>query len=645
MRGHDPLLVEELNGYWNRGDTDTCPPDHFTEFINHRTIESGFETRYGVREIKASTSPLRIWPYPDSQLGDGYLELRSDNKIYHSWGGISAGVPSFTTFQVSNVITGMTDFAFISINGRAYISPSTSTNLGGLPGEFIYVYDGGGVNMMRKAAGTGPTIAEGAMTAANSATAGNVEAGIHVFGVVYETNSGYLTQIGPSAAYPTVNATGGFKVDLAAIPIFGGGGGTLITKRHIVASKLIDPTTYNGDPASYQLFFVPGGTIANNTTTTLTVNFFDSELIDDASHLLDLLPELPSVSGFGTYHNRMLAWDIADDFGDANDGINVCMVSYAGEPEAIDTINGFIQVPRLGTGITYCQEYRDVLYVMQFNKISAFNDNGDVPTSWPSAVVDQGLGCGKYGVVQVGIYGGINVENFITLNDQGIYMFTGNLATPELSWKIKDYWRSINFADIILGKVQGYNDSLNQFLYIVLPNQGTILVGDYSDGLTAEKIKWSKWTFSNTPGSILLFDKDNKLFISFPSGIHWIAPLTTNDTYAGASAVKIPDPIVIGALLPNTNDDNQMHYCGARLRVSGSGTLRCKLYGLDNTVTNTLPNQTLSTTPGKEYFLLGTLVSQKARLEMKTTGINETFKVNRYTLFSKAIYTSYPSVS
>src|SRR5882724_6921558 len=208
MRNHDPILIEDMNGYWNRGDIDTCPPEHFTEFINHKTIEGGFQTRDGVRVVKASTSPLRIWPYPDSGVGDGYLELRADNKIYHVYGGISFGVPSFTVFQVSNAITGMTDFAFVSINGRAYISPCTSTNLGGLSGEFIYVYDGGGVNMMRKAAGTGPTTAEGAMTAANSATAGNVEAGIHVFGVVYETNSGFLTQIGPSTAYPTVNADG-----------------------------------------------------------------------------------------------------------------------------------------------------------------------------------------------------------------------------------------------------------------------------------------------------------------------------------------------------------------------------------------------------------------------------------------------------
>ena len=645
MRDHDPILIEELNGFYSRGDIDTCPPDHFTEFINVQTLQSGVKTRDGVRVVKASTSPLRIWPYPDSGVGDGYLELRADNKIYHVYGGISGGVPSFTVFQVSNAITGMTDFCMVSINGRAYISPSTSTNLGGLPGEFIYVYDGNGVNMMRKAAGTGPTVAEGAMAAANSATVGNVEAGIHIFGVVYETNSGFLTKIGPDKAYPKVTATGGFKVDLTAIPIFAGGGGTLITKRHIVASKLINAATYNNDPASYQLFFVPNGVIANNTATTLTVNFFDSELISDASHLLDLLSSLKSVSGLGTYHNRLLAWDIADSFGDANDGINVCMISYPGEPEAMDTINGFIQVPRLGTGITHCQEYRDILYVAQFNKISAFNDNGDVPTSWPSAVIDQGLGCGKYGVVQVGIYGGINVGSFIALNDQGIHVFAGSLITPELSYKIKDYWLSIAFADIILGKIQGYNDSVNQQLIIVLPTQKVILVGDYSDGMTAEKIKWQKWLFDNTPGSIMLFDKDNKLFITFGTGVHWIQPTTTNDTYSGSAAVKIPDPTIIGALLPNQNDDVFNHFAGARLRISGSGTLQSKFYGLDSSVTNILPNQILSATPGKEYFLLGTLVSQKARLEMKTTAINETFKLNRYTVFVKPIYTSYPSVS
>ncbi len=630
MRDHEPLKLEDFRGYYNRGDIDSCPPDYQLDFFNIRTLESGFQTRQGIDGVGAGTvNSVRIYPYFDAGVGDGYLELRTDTKIYHVYGTIN----SWTTFQVSNAIAGMTDFEFISINGNAYISPSVNNNLGGLPGEFVYVYDGGGVNMMRKAAGTGPTIAEGAMAAANSATAGNVEAGVHVFGVVYETNSGFLTKIGPDNTLPIVTATGTKKVDLTAIPIFGGGGGTLITKRHIVASKLIAAADYNGDPTSYELFFVPGGTIANNTATTLTVNFFDSELITSAANLFDLLSEIPASGGLGTYHNRMLAWD--NSF-----GIAACIVSNAGEPEAFNSVNGIITIPKEGTGITYCQEYRDILYVMKFNKIVAFNDNGDVPSSWPDAVIDQGLGCGKRGVATVGIYGGTNVESFVAFNDQGIYSFTGNLTTPELSYVIKDYWSTITPLNINVGQVSGYVDPLHQLLYICIPELNTILVGDWSNGLNAEKIKWQTWVFTKSPKSILLFDKDNKLFIAFDVGVHYIHG--TADTYNGSAAAKIPDPLVTTALLPNENDENLIHYGGVRMRISGSGNLQATMLGMDSIVTNPLATTALSNAPGKDIFLLGNLISQKARLLLKTTAINETFKINRIILYTKDIYTSYP---
>lgn len=634
MRDHNPVILDEFNGLWARGDAEPCPVDCSTDFINLKFIESGFVTRDGLDIVLATaTSVLRIYNYPDAPL-DGFLELRSDNKIYHHTGAIG----SFNTFLVLGPITGMTDFAFVSINGRAYLSPTVNDNLGGLPGEFVYVYDGGQVNAARKAAGTAPTNAEGAMTAANSATAGNVEAGIHVFGVVYETNSGFLTQIGPDTL-PVVTADGTHKVDLAAIPIFGGGGGTLITKRHIVASKLIAPADYTGDTRSYQLFFVSGGTINDNTTTTLTVNFYDSELIEDASHLLDLRSTIPAVGGLGTYHNRMLAWDF-------DGGINICLVSAPGEPEAFDTVSGFIEIPREGTGISHCQEYRDILYVNRFDRTIAFNDNGDIPTSWPSATIDQGLGCGKHGLSTVSISaGGVNIESVIMVNDQGIHLFSGTFATPELSYKIKDYWLALPRSDIRTGKVSAFTNPVDQLIYVNIPSLNTVLIGDFANGMSANKIRWSKWVFGAIPNTMLLFDKDNKLFIGMPTGIHYINVGKTNDTISPSTAVAIPNPTMITALIgdeTNQDDENIYHFGGVRVRVTGSGLLRATYIGLDGILTNVLAPITMGTTPGQMPFALANLMNERARLQLQTTAINETLKVNKIICFTKPIYSSYP---
>lgn len=638
MRDHEPVFVEEFNGLYLRGDGFPCPIDHSPEFVNYKFNQSGFQTRDGIDIFLATTSVLKYYYYPDAGAGDGYLVLKSDNKIYHLVGAIGA----FVSFTVSNAIAGMTDFAFVSINGRAFISPTLNTNLSGLTGEFVYVYDGNQTTMMRKAAGTAPTTAEGALVPVNSATAGSVEAGVHVFGVVYETNSGFLTQIGPTIL-PTLTATGGKKVDLSAIPIFGGGGGTLITKRHIVASKLILAATYNAapDPKAYQLFFVPNGVIANNTATTLTIDFFDSQLIEDASHLLDLLSEIPAVGGLSTYHGRMIGWDTATN-------INEVLVSYADEPEAFDSVTGLLLVPKEGIGITRAQQYRDILYVFKNIKTYAFNDNGDVPTSWSSMVVDDGLGAGKEGVANVGTYGGINTEALILMNEQGVSLFTGLFNKPELTFKIRDYWLSLNRADIRTGKMAAYIDAINQLLYICNPAANMVIVGDFANGLHAETIRWSQWTFGLSPATIGLFDKDNKLVMGSATGLHYVNVSSTHDVINGTGSVKIPNPTYSTALVNNSDgtrpmdDENIYHYGGTRIRITGSGNVILTLKGLDNIVTSVLATLALGGSAGKEKVVLANMMNQRARLVLQTTAIDETVSVNQIILYVKPIYMSYP---
>ena len=34
MRDHNPLTMDDFNGFFSRGTIDACPPDHFTESIN-----------------------------------------------------------------------------------------------------------------------------------------------------------------------------------------------------------------------------------------------------------------------------------------------------------------------------------------------------------------------------------------------------------------------------------------------------------------------------------------------------------------------------------------------------------------------------------------------------------------------------------
>jgi hypothetical protein len=388
-----------------------------------------------------------------------------------------------------------TDFAFVSYAGRAYISPSDGNT--GIENEFLYVYDGDGT-AARKAAGEKPTDSDGALAAANSGSAGNVEAGIHVFAVVYETDTGFYTAIGPDTL-PTVTAPGGEGVNLTNIPV---SPNSYVTKRHIIATKLIQPAFYTGDTRGYQFFFVPDGTINNNTATTLTVSFFDSELLEDASYLLDMFEEIPAFVGLGTYHNRLVGWGEFDN-------PSVIRISVAGEPEAINQVDGLVTFPLDGNPVTACQEYRDVLYAFKSTKTNAWSDNGDVPSSWAMTVLDQGMGASLHGVITVLDSQGVNVDYLLIINFSGIWAFNGSYVEPELSWKIQDLWTTYDRDNFNL--IQAVSDCINCVIYIVLTD-GTMMIIDYKVSLDAKSIKYAPWTFDGILiKSIALIDQTTLL--------------------------------------------------------------------------------------------------------------------------------------
>lgn len=483
MRGHEPVIIEEFNGLWKRGDADACPPDHFTDCNNIAFLQSGFRTRDGIggyfTDPTGIPNAVRMYTFVQ-ESGQSLLTLDNSGNIWD--------VQGQTIFGPILSIGSMTDFGFVSMNGRAYITPCDGIT--GLAGEFVYVYAGNGT-LARKAAGAAPTNADGALAATNSAVTGDVETGVHVFGAVYETDTGFLTSIGPDTL-PSVIAPGLKKVSLSNIPI---SPNSYVTNVHIVATKAINPATYHGDTTGYQFYFVPGAVVTNGTTT-LDVSFFDSELLDSADHLFDLFEEIPATVGLNTYHQRMIAYTTATD-------ISLCYVSEPGEPEAINQISGLIVFPLDGAPITNGQEFRDVLYLFKQTKTNAWTDNGDDPSSWPLTILDQGIGASVHGIATVLDSGGVNVDYLDIVDYSGIFLFNGAYIRPELSWKIKDLWDSLA-RDFFLD-IEIKNDSLTQQLYITLPDR-TMLVGDYTNGLDPVKIRWTPWSFDVEVNTIALIN-------------------------------------------------------------------------------------------------------------------------------------------
>ena len=344
----------------------------------------------------------------------------------------------------------------------------------------------------------GVELTTGALLIKNTDVVGFCDPGFHLVAVVYETDTGYLTAPGPEfyGGQTYINEKKAIKI--SGIPV---SPNYYVTKRHIVSTKTIPE--YNGDQKGYQFFFVPKGTLENNTATEITVSYYDSDLVADASHLMDNFSRIPSCVNFCEYHSRMVIvgdasipkkLDGTEDIGKP-DNRSVAWVSAPGEPEAINQIDGLIVAPLDGNPLTHCEDFRDVLYLFKQNRTYSVVDNGDEPSTWgPVETLDQAIGCPVHGMAEVLDSGGVNVDYLIIGDLSGLLLFNGTYARPELSWKIENLWMQFNKNSF--HKLQIVNDSIRKKLWILHPVAlGVVLLADYGNGLNPKDIRWALWNF------------------------------------------------------------------------------------------------------------------------------------------------------
>lgn len=484
-RDHSGVIIEDFNGWWVRGDPESCPIDHFPQADNIQYIYSGFEWRYPLDKYQSGTplnSVVRIHPYT-MQTQESLLVLVQGGDIYHVKSG------SVTLGPILS-IPAMTDFNCVSWAGRAYITPFFTDVDGyekGLMNEFLYVYKGDGT-VARKAAGPKPT---GTPLVATPGSPGFSDLGFHIFAVVYETDTGYLTALGPGtfATATSVSTTQGYTI--SNIPV---SPDTFVTKRHIVATKKI--ANYNGNQDGFIFYFVPGGEIPDNVTTVKDISFFDIDLLDDASHLIDNFSEIPAGVGITTYHGRLVLTTTFTD-------ISVAYASAQGEPEAINQVDGVMIVPLDGKPLTNCQEHRDVLYLFKQTRTVGYSDNQDEPATWQFFKVDEAIGCPVHGIATVLDSGGVNVDYLLVADFSGLMIFNGSYQVIPMSYKIEGYWFTIPKADFEF--VQIVCDSLAKKIWMTLPSpRNHVLHVDYNEGLTPENVKWARWIFDAKITSLCL---------------------------------------------------------------------------------------------------------------------------------------------
>ena len=622
IQDHTPIEVNTFGGLFGRDSfTDSVPADHFIDCQN--TITEGYElrTRNGFPALNTAITGLRRFhTYKIEGQADRTLILTvnppsTDGKIYDS--AVSLTVPIMT-------VIGMTDFSVCQAYNRIYISPHNGVK--GLPGQFVWVYSGDGTAIV--AGGDKPT---GDFTVALSSNAGNVEKGTHVLAFVYQTKYGFVTEPGP-ATFPKIEADGKHKLSISGIPI--GPPGT--TQRRLISTRAIEG--YNGDQEGYEYFFVPGGTINDNTTTTLEIDYFDAALEVSVDYLFDQLAKIPACLWMAPYRKR-----IAYGGEDANP--SMVRFSKSDEPESVDSLSGFIVCdPNETVGVKSGIEYRDNFYIFKGvipGHTYTTKDNTFEPSTWPIITLDRGIGCDLNGSSQYMDAKGANSDFFLVADAAGLYAYNGGFdATNPLSGKIQNLWDRINKK--AFNRLQLVIDPKKLIIYILVPldtatEPSHIIVCSYENGISVNDVSWHLWTISGNINPVSIGVWGSSLYgktifrIGGVTGIYQQEPDNYNDNgNAYASIVQF-------AML--YTQSGWIHSFNAlRLRAGGSGNMAVIATGLDNSPSINLPSMNLATGAGVERIFPFLLTNEKCSIKLRLTAYNNWFKLRKMELFGRPLW-------
>lgn len=615
MRDHDPKAVKSFSGVYDRGEPESVPLDHFIDSLNVRFLDKGVETREGSSlDLTTAFVIKRYAVY--KRIGEAARLLLLDG--------------SGNLFDSTNLVTpiltiaAMTDFACQVLFNRAYISPHDGTR--GLAGQTVYVYDG---TTCRVAAGLPPSGFTLGIT--DSALSGSVEVGERLFAVAYETSSGFITAPGPTV-FTLHTCPGAKKIDVSAIPV--GPAGTVA--RWILSTQRL--VNYNGNQNDQEYFFVPNGRIGNNVATTLTVDFFDADLVSSGDFLFDQLSTISAGSFLSTYKGMLIV-------GGENTADSVFRASVAGQPESHNAVDGFgiVDPGDAGGPLTNAVEYRSQLIITKNARayVTLASSDGSGASFWAVDSIDGSAGAFIHGIAEVREKRTNLVDGILTADPTGLHLFRGTFAEKELTWKIEDIWQRI--TETAFNKVQVVVDSKLKKIYVSLPLDTAttcthVLYGDYSNGLDSESISWTLWEFPNTVNSIGIFEETTgKLTMKFALTVNNLYKMNQASTSDFGNAI---DSFIKFALFRAREDESICHFGGVRMRATGNGALQINVQDIDASVNVDCPSLVLSATPGRSLSRIFNVVSEYASPKIRVNSIDEKFRLTRFVMFVKTVWQS-----
>jgi len=286
LDGFKPLEVERLGGLATFPRAEDVPVGWSPDCQNVRFRPGSVETRLGLTTQVTPSIPVYGLAQFISNVGTKSLVFLSSGSsvasLYHQ-----DGAPNVLQSAVCQPSARLN--SILAFNRIWFAFFESGPEPAGALRHWVGVTPSGGEGAVDPLCPSGPG---GAPTAADSTNAGTITAGLHKVRVVFETRSAYLTEPSPPASW---TAAGSKKAVISNIPT----GPNYVTARRLIFTAA----------AGEDLFYLSTFRIADNTTTSVEVDFSDLEL-QQGNNVNVLLRNflLPEQTGIGSYHQRLIAW-------------------------------------------------------------------------------------------------------------------------------------------------------------------------------------------------------------------------------------------------------------------------------------------------------------------------------------------------
>ncbi len=465
---------------------------------------------------------------------------------------------------------------------------------------------------------------------------GDVTEGVHRFGYIVETRTGFVGKPSPQPGdvfTPTsfTVAAGGRRLTLS------------MTANTPADTAFIHPIMTRTDNLDRWYFVpdaqiaVPGG--ATGWPISVPIDISDERLADSAEEANDHFNALTqsvtgtgpiSASGVMTYGKRMVYF--------ANN------VVYFSEPDDFQYITEDqhgVQTPgkkRVMTGF----QLRGSFYLVGPGWTHEVSDNGDVPATWSSPTeVSSAIGT----LAPMGVEWRTAGDYAWVAATAGLYLFDGRYQPRPISYFNTPEWARINWA--AAHAVQVRDDYVNQKVYVEAPLDGALaathlLVWDYARGLTPEDVDFSLDNIgASTLGGIGLVQDPTTLELEF-----WVGPpaagsiLRRNAEVRTDNGLKIEAEYETGHVIARGDRGKRINrFGGLDVSVEGSGNLAIVVYGIDRIrwLTFSLP---VTATPGESFERKFSLVDENVSVRCSAESTGDWFDLYSLTPYWKPFVTN-----